>query len=61
MVGRLEVSDLDAKVLHAAILLHAERHRNGELTQGVGRLAWHNAEEGLVSLCQPLKVEIHLL
>jgi hypothetical protein len=61
VVGRLKVSDLEAEVLHAEILLRAKRHWKGELTQGVGRLAWHDAEEGLVALCRPLEVEIHLL
>jgi hypothetical protein len=61
VVGRLEVSNLKAKVLGAEILLHAERDREGDPTHGVGRLAGHDAEEGLVAFCEPLEVEIHLL
>jgi hypothetical protein len=38
MVGRLEVSDLEAEVLRAEILLCAERHWEGDPTQGVGHL-----------------------
>jgi hypothetical protein len=60
MVERLEVRDLEVELLYVEILLHAERHWEGDLTQGVGHLAGHDAEEGLVTLCQPLEVEIHL-
>jgi hypothetical protein len=38
MVGRLEVSDLEAEVLRAEIFLCAERHWEGDPTQGVGHL-----------------------
>jgi hypothetical protein len=61
MVERLEVSNLEAKVISAEILLRVERHQKGDPTQGVGRLAWNDVEEGLVALCQPFEVEIHLL
>jgi hypothetical protein len=61
VVGILEVSDLKARVLRAEILLRAECHRKGDPTQGVGRLARNDAEEGLNTLCQPLEVGIHLL
>jgi hypothetical protein len=61
VVGGLEVCDLEAEVLHAEVLLHAERHREGDPTHGVGRLAGDNAEEGLITFCQPLEVEVHLL
>jgi hypothetical protein len=61
VVRRLEVSDLEAEVLHAEVLLRAEHHWKGDLTHGVGCLAGHDAEEGLVALSQPLEVEIHLL
>jgi hypothetical protein len=61
VVRRLEVSDLESKVLCAEIILRSERHQKGDPTQGVGRFAWHDGEEGLVALCQPLEVKIHLL
>jgi hypothetical protein len=61
VVGRLEVSNLKAEVLCAEVLLRAERDGEGNPTHGVGRLAGHDAEEGLVALCKPLEVEIHLL
>jgi hypothetical protein len=61
VVGGLEVCDLEDEVLRAEVLLHAERHREGDPTHGVGRLAGDNAEEGLVAFCQPLEVEVHLL
>jgi hypothetical protein len=61
VVRRLEVSDLEAKVLCAEVFLRAKRHWEGDLTQEVGRLARHDAEEGIVALCQPLEVEVHLL
>jgi hypothetical protein len=60
VVGRLEVSDLEAKVLYAEVFLRVEHHREGDPTQGVDRLAWHDVKEGLVALRQPLEVEIHL-
>jgi hypothetical protein len=61
MVGRIEIINLEAKLLRAEILLYVERHRKGDPTQGVSRLSWHDAEEWLVELCQPLEVEVHLL
>jgi hypothetical protein len=61
VVGRLEVSDLEAEVLCAEILLCAKRDREGDPTHGIGHLAGHDAEEGLVALCKPFEVEIHLL
>jgi hypothetical protein len=33
----------------------------GDPTHGVGRLARHDAEERLITLCEPLEVEVHLL
>jgi hypothetical protein len=61
MVGRFEVNDLEAKVLRAEILLNAECDQSGDPKQVVGHLARHDSKEGLVALCQPLEVEIHLL
>jgi hypothetical protein len=61
MVGRLELSDLEAEVLCAEVFLRAERDREGDPTHGVGRLARHDAEERLVALREPLEVEVHLL
>jgi hypothetical protein len=52
MVGRLDVSELKAKVLCAEILLRAEHDREGDPTHGVGRLAEHDVKEGLVALCK---------
>jgi hypothetical protein len=53
-----EVSDLKAEVLHPEVLLCVERDREGDPTQRVGHLAGHDAEEGLVSLCKPLEVDL---
>jgi hypothetical protein len=61
MVGRLEVSDLEAEVFCAELLLHVVRDWEGDSTHGVGRLARHNAEERLVALCKPLEVKVYLL
>jgi hypothetical protein len=61
VVGRLEVNDLKTEVFHAEVLLRAEHDQEGDSTHVVGRLAGHNAEEGLVALRKPLEVEVHLL
>jgi hypothetical protein len=61
VIGRLEVGDLEAEVLCAEVFLHAKHHWEGDPTQGVDRLAKHDAEERLIILCQPLEVEVHLL
>jgi hypothetical protein len=61
VVRRLEISDLEAEVLRAKVLLGAKGHREGNPTHGVGRLAGDDAEEGLNACCQPLEVEVHLL
>jgi hypothetical protein len=51
VVRQLEVSDTEAKVLCAEILLRVERDREGDPTHGVD-LGWRG---------KPLEVEIHLL
>jgi hypothetical protein len=61
VVGRLEVSDLEAEILGAEVLLHAKHDGEGDPTHGVGGLAKNDAEERLVALCEPLEVEVHLL
>jgi hypothetical protein len=43
------------------VLLRAKRGRERDPTHGVGCLAGHDAEEGLVALREPLEVKIHLL
>jgi hypothetical protein len=55
VIGRLEVGDLEAKVLCAEVFLSAESHWEGDPTQGVGRLAGHDTEERLVALLSLLK------
>jgi hypothetical protein len=61
VVGRLEVGDLEAEILYAEVILHAERDWEGDPTHGVGRLARNDAKERLVALREPLEVEVHLL
>jgi hypothetical protein len=61
VVGGLEISNLEAQVLIAEVVLRTEGHREGDPTHGVGRLARDDAEEGLIARCQPLEVEVHLL
>jgi hypothetical protein len=61
VVGRLEVSDLEAETLSAEVLVRAKRDRVGDPTYGIGRLAGNDAEERLVALHEPLEVEVHLL
>jgi hypothetical protein len=61
VIGRLEVGDLKVEVLCTEVFLHAEHHWEGDPTQGVGRLAGHDAEERLVALHQPVEVEVLLL
>jgi hypothetical protein len=50
VVGRLEVNVLEAEIVCAEVLLRAERDGEGDLTHRIGRLARHDAEEGLVTL-----------
>jgi hypothetical protein len=61
VVRGLEVSDLETEVLRAEVLLSDKGHWEGDPTHGLGCLARDDAEEGLVTCCQPLEVEVHFL